>query len=170
MMNLSTAFSQSYLGRLETAQAQAIASIRAEIPEAVVSRRYQVLVNGFAVSLPYERLPELLDSDAVQRVYPSYSYSLNLNRGPAVLGATAFSGLTGARGEGVKVAVVDDGVDHEHPFLSPTGFSYPPGFPKGNTGSTTPKVIAARGFAGPGANSTPLDRDRSFHGLSLIHI
>jgi hypothetical protein len=64
-----------------------------------------------------------------------------------ILGATAFSGLTGARGEGVKVAVVDDGVDHEHPFLSPTGFSYPAGFPKGNTGSTTPKVIAARGLA-----------------------
>jgi subtilisin family serine protease len=169
-LNLATSFSRSYLGRLETAQARAIASIRAEIPEAVVSRRYQVLVNGFAVSVPYERLPELLDSDAVQRVYPSYSYSLNLNRGPAVLGATAFSGLTGARGEGVKVAVVDDGVDHEHPFLSPTGFSYPPGFPKGNTGSTTPKVIAARGFAGPGANSTPLDRDRSFHGTHVAGI
>ncbi|HKX47318.1 MAG TPA: S8 family serine peptidase [Gaiellaceae bacterium] len=169
-LNLSSSFSRSYLSRLETAQARAIASIRAEIPEAVVSRRYQVLVNGFAVSLPYERLPELLDSDAVERVYPSYSYSLNLNRGPAVLGATAFSGLTGARGEGVKVAVVDDGVDHEHPFLSPTGFSYPTGFPKGNTGSTTPKVIAARGFAGPGANSTPLDRDRSFHGTHVAGI
>ena len=51
---------------------------------------------------------------------------------------------------GVKVAVVDDGVDHEHPFLDPTGFSYPPGFPKGSSGSTTPKVIVARGFAGPG--------------------
>ena len=169
-LNLSTSFSRSYLSRLEAAQERAIASIRAEIPEALVSRRYQVLVNGFAVSLPYERLPELLGSDAVQRVYPSYSYDLNLNRGPAVLGATAFSGLTGARGEGVKVAVVDDGVDHEHPFLSPTGFSYPSGFPKGNTGSTTPKVIAARGFAGPGANSTPLDRDRSFHGTHVAGI
>jgi minor extracellular serine protease Vpr len=169
-LNMSSSFSRSYLSRLESAQARAIASIRAEIPEAVVSRRYQVLVNGFAVSLPYERLPELLDSDAVQQVYPSYSYNLNLNRGPAVLGATAFSGLTGARGEGVKVAVVDDGVDHEHPFLSPTGFSYPAGFPKGNTGSTTPKVIAARGFAGPGANSTPLDRDRSFHGTHVAGI
>ena len=71
-LNVDAAFSRSYLGRLETAQARAIASIRAEIPQAVVSRRYQVLVNGFAVSLPYERLPELLELDAVERVYPSY--------------------------------------------------------------------------------------------------
>ena len=129
-----------------------------------------MLVNGFAVSLPYERLPDLLGSDAVDRVYPSYSYRLDLNRGPAVMGATAFSGVTGARGEGVKVAVVDDGVDHEHPFLAPAGFAMPAGFPKGNAGSTTAKVIVSRGFAGPGANSTPLDRDRSFHGTHVAGI
>ena len=169
-LNFSSAFSRSHLARLETAQTRAIASIRAEIPQARVTRRYQVLVNGFAVSLPYERLPELLAAEAVDRVYPSYTYRLDLNRGPAVMGATAFSSLTGARGDGVKVAVVDDGVDHEHPFLAPAGFSYPAGFPKGSTGSTTPKVIAARGFAGPGANSTPLDRDRSFHGTHVAGI
>jgi minor extracellular serine protease Vpr len=169
-LNLSTRFSQSYLGRLEAAQTRAIASIRQEIPEARVSRRYQVLVNGFAVSVPYARLPALLDAEAVRRVYPSYTYRLNLNRGPSVLGAPAFSALTGARGDGVKVAVVDDGVDHEHPFLDPTGFSYPPGFPKGTSGSTTPKVIVARGFAGPGANSAPLDRDNSFHGTHVAGV
>ncbi|HEX4745399.1 MAG TPA: protease inhibitor I9 family protein, partial [Gaiellaceae bacterium] len=147
-LNLTSAFSRSYLGTLEAAQARALSSIREEIPEARVSRRYQVLVNGFALSLPYERLPALLGSEAVDRVYPSYTYRMSLNRGPSVVGATAFAGLTGTRGDGVKVAVVDDGVDHEHPFLDPTGFSYPAGFPKGTSGSTTPKVIVARGFAG----------------------
>ncbi len=169
-LNFSSSFSRSYLGRLEAAQAKAIASIREEIPEATVSRRYQVLVNGFAVSVPYERLPDLLEVEAANRVYPSYSYTLSLNRGPSVLGTIAFSGLTGARGDGVKVAVVDDGVDHEHEFLDPTGFSYPAGFPKGTSGSTTPKVIAARGFAGPGASSTPLDRDNSFHGTHVAGV
>ncbi len=51
-LNLASSFSRSYLGRLETAQTRAIASIREEIPQARVSRRYQVLVNGFAVSVP----------------------------------------------------------------------------------------------------------------------
>jgi subtilisin family serine protease len=169
-LDLTSAFSRTYLNRLESAQARAIASIREAIPKAVVSRRYQVLVNGFAVRVPYERLPDLLEVEAAERVYPSYTYKLDVNRGPAVLGGPAFAGLTGARGDGVKVAVVDDGVDHEHPFFEPAGFSYPPGFPKGQTGSTTPKVIVARGFAGPNANATPLDRDRSFHGTHVAGV
>jgi minor extracellular serine protease Vpr len=169
-LNVRSAFSRSYLGSLQAAQVKAIAELRQEIPQAVVTRRYQVLVNGFAVSVPYSRLPDLLDTGIAKRVYPSLTYHLSLNRGPAVLGAPAFASSTGARGEGVKVAVVDDGVDHEHPFLDPTGFSYPPGFPKGTSGSTTPKVIVARGFAGPGANSAPLDRDNSFHGTHVAGV
>ena len=169
-LNVRSAFSRSYLGTLEAAQARAIAELRAEIPQAVVSRRYQVLVNGFAVSVPYSRLPDLLDTRIATHVYPSLTYTLDLNRGPSVLGAPAFSAATGTRGDGVKVAVVDDGVDQEHPFLDPKGFSFPPGFPKGATGSTTPKVIVARGFAGPGANSAPLDRDNSFHGTFVAGV
>ena len=169
-LNFRSSFSQSYLGSLEAEQAKAIARLHEEMPDAVVSRRYEILVNGFAVSVPYSRLPTLLDTGIARRVYPSLSYHLDLNRGPSVLGAPAFSALTGARGDGVKVAVVDDGVDHEHPFLNPTGFSYPPGFPKGSSGSTTPKVIVARGFAGPGANSAPLDRDKSFHGTFVAGV
>jgi subtilisin family serine protease len=169
-LNVSTPFARSYLSRLEAAQARAISSVQRAIPEAVVSRRYELLLNGFAVSVPYERLPKLLGMDVAEEVYPSLSYTLSLNRGPAVVGAPQFSVATGARGEGVKVAVVDDGVDHEHPFLDPAGFSYPAGFPKGPGGSTTPKVIVARGFAGPGANSAPLDREQSFHGTHVAGI
>jgi len=169
-LNLSSPFSRSYLAGLEAAQARAIASLRQEVPEARVSRRYRLLLNGFAVSVPYERLPELMGLDFAKNVYPSLSYTLSMNRGPAVIGAPQFSSVSGARGEGVKVAVVDDGVDHEHPFLDPKGLSYPAGFPKGPGGSTTPKVIVARGFAGPGANSAPLDRDQSFHGTFVAGV
>ena len=169
-LDVSSRFSRSYLETLEVAQTRAIASLHKAIPEARVSRRYRVLVNGFAASIPYARLPTLLDADFAERVYPSYSYRLNLNRGPEVLGAPAFSGLTGARGEGVKVAVVDDGVDNEHPFLSPAGFSYPPGYPKGTGGGTSQKVIVARGFAGPGGTGSVLNRDVSFHGTHVAGI
>lgn len=169
-LNLATPFARSYLAGLRAAQARAMAEVREAIPEAVVTRRYRVLLNGFAVSVPYAELPRLLELDVVERVYPSRRYTLSLNRGPAVIGAPQFRGLSGATGAGVKVAVVDDGVDHEHPFLRPDGLSYPPGYPKGPSGSTTPKVIVARGFAGPGANSAPLDRDKSFHGTHVAGI
>ena len=169
-LNLSSSFSRSYLARLEAAQTRAIASLEAAIPEAKVSRRYRVVLNGFAVSLPYAKLPKLLGLGLAENVYPSRSYSMSMNRGPAIIGASQFAGLTGATGEGVKVAVVDDGVDENHPFLSAAGFSYPAGFPKGPSGATTPKVIVARGFAGPGANSAPLDREQSFHGTFVAGV
>ncbi|HEX5029105.1 MAG TPA: S8 family serine peptidase [Gaiellaceae bacterium] len=169
-LNAHTALARSYLGALQAEQARAISKLHDAIPQAVVGRRYQVLVNGFAVSVPYARLPELLATDIAEHVYPSLTYHLDLNRGPSVIGAPAFSNLTGARGQGVKVAVVDDGVDQEHPFLDPTGFSYPSGFPKGPGGGTSPKVIVARGFAGPGASGAPLDRDQSFHGTFVAGV
>jgi subtilisin family serine protease len=169
-LNVSSPLSRSYVAGLQAEQARAIAKLRSEIPQAIVTRRYQVLVNGFAVSVPYARLPELLETGVAERVYPSLSYRLDLNRGPAVVGGPAFRSVTGANGEGVKVAVVDDGVDNEHPFLSPEGFSYPPGFPKGTGGGTSPKVIAARGFAGPGGTGAVLSRDQSFHGTFVAGV
>ncbi|HWQ22524.1 MAG TPA: S8 family serine peptidase [Gaiellaceae bacterium] len=168
-LDVSSAFARSYLARLETAQREAIATLEARIPEAVVSRRYRLLLNGFAVSLPYAKLPELLALGLARNVYPSRSYRPALNVGPAVIGAPQFAALTGADGAGVKVAVVDDGVDPEHPFLDPSGFSYPPGFPRGQ-GGATPKVIVMRGFGSRGASSAPLDRDRSFHGTFVAGI
>src|SRR5436189_4214326 len=47
----------------------------------------------------------------------SYTYHLALNRSPSVIGADTFHAATGANGEGVKVGIVDDGVDNTNPFL-----------------------------------------------------
>ena len=169
-LNFASSFSRSYLSRLEAAQERAIASVASALPEARISRRYQVLLNGFVVSVPYAKLPDLLDLGVGEKVYPSYTYTSLLNRGPAVIGAPQFAGLTGAKGEGVKVAVVDDGVDNEHAFLSPAGLSYPPGFPKGPGGGTTPKVIVAKGFAGPGTGGGSINREQSFHGTFVAGV
>ncbi len=169
-LDFRSSFARSYLSTLAEEQDAAIARLHREIPQARVSRRYQVVENGFAVSVPYARLPELMSSGIGTRVYPSLAYRLDLNRGPAIIGAPQFSAATGAKGDGVKVAVVDDGVDQQHPFFDPKGFSYPPGFPKGDTGSTTPKVIVARAFAGPNSNGAVLDRDQSFHGTFVAGV
>ena len=151
------------LTRIEAAQRTAIAKIHEAIPGAKVSWRFQVLVDGLTVNVPYAELPKVLNLPFVKDVYPSLRYTLDLNRSRAVIGAAQLTAATGDAGQGVKVAIVDDGIDETHPFLNPAGYSYPPGFPKGTTGSTTPKVIVARGFPGPGATAAPIDRDTSFH-------
>jgi subtilisin family serine protease len=161
---------ESALTHIEAAQRVAIARIHEAVPGAIVSRRFQVLVDGITVSVPYDRLPQVLNLPFVQSVYPSLRYTLDLNKSTSVIGAPQLSAATGDRGQGVKIAIVDDGIDEHHPFLDPAGYSYPPGFPKGITGSTTPKVIVARGFPGPRANGAPLDRDTSFHGTFVAGV
>ena len=57
------------------------------------------------------------------------------DRVPAVVGAPAlWSGLDGgiaAAGDGMRIGIIDDGIDMTRPSFSGAGYHYPPGFPKG---------------------------------------
>ena len=55
-----------------------------------------------------------------------------MDRGPSVIHATDLAGRDRAtKGQGIKIGVVDTGVDSTNPFLNPAGFSYPAGLPEG---------------------------------------
>jgi subtilisin family serine protease len=148
-LDLSSASSRAYLAKLARLQAAAVAQVKAAIPSAQVQEHYRVILDGFAVSLPTRKLPTLLGLDAVNKVYPSVGYFATMDRGPSVIDASQFEAASGDVGQGVKIGVVDTGVDSSSPFLSASGYSYPAGFPKGDTKLTTPKVIVARVFPGP---------------------
>jgi minor extracellular serine protease Vpr len=148
-LDVSSASSKAYLGQLARAQSAAIAEVRATVPAAQVEERYSILLDGFAVRLKAKSLPKLLHVRGVTKLYPSLSYFATMDRGPSVIQATTLQAATGDKGQGIKIGVVDTGVDPKSPFLDPTGFSYPPGFPKGDPRMTTPKVIVARSFPGP---------------------
>ena len=159
--------------RLERLQAAAAARLRAAIPQARVGRRFQVVLDALTVSLPAAELPALLRQRWVARVYPSVAYRLATDRSPGVIGADVLHDTTGADGAGEKIGVIDDGIDQTNRFFDPTGFAYPPGFPKGITTSTTPKVIVARVFPGPNAGRSgllPVDPVDSFHGTHVAGI
>ncbi|HEY6055663.1 MAG TPA: S8 family serine peptidase, partial [Gaiellaceae bacterium] len=144
---------RTYLARLGRAQDAAAAELLRAIPAARVSERYGVVLDGFAVTLPARALPRLARMGFATKLYPSVTYAAATNRSPAMIGATELQRLTGADGRGMKIAVVDTGVDSSSSFLAPAGFAYPPGFPKGAAKYTTPKVIVARVFPGPGAGA-----------------
>ena len=126
-----------------------MAQVRAAIPAARIQEHFAILLDGFTVELPARSLPKLLSVQAVTKIYPSLTYTATMDRGPSVIHATDLEAATGQKGEGIKIAVIDTGVDSSSPFLNPAGFSYPPGFPKGDTKLTTPKVIVAKVFPGP---------------------
>ena len=100
-----------------------------------------------AVVLPRSQLGRLTSLPGVDRVYPSVRYRTQLDRSPQQIGAPTLwgPGLTSA-GQGIKIAIIDEGIDQTHPFFSPAGYTMPAGYPKGQTAYTTAKVIVARAF------------------------
>ena len=172
-LNVADRSSRVYLARLAAAQRVAAAAIRRAIPSSAISRRFRILLDGLTVTLPASRMPALARLRFVHRIYPSLHYTLALNDSPSIIGADTLAATTGARGDGMKIAIVDDGVDQTNPFLDPAGFQYPTGFPRGARRWTSPKVIVARAFPGPGSGRRgrlAVDRRASFHGTHVAGI
>jgi hypothetical protein len=160
---------------IETEQAKVAAEIRRAVPEARIRWRYQVVLNGFAVVAPTGAAARIAALPGVSDVQQSVRYENTLYRSPQVIGAPQVWGPTLATaGQGVKIGIIDDGVDQTHRFFSPSGFTMPPGFPKGNGAYTTGKVIVARVFAPPGADwpyaRVPFDPTESEHGTHVAGI
>jgi subtilisin family serine protease len=165
--------SQAYLQRLAMEQRAASTALRRAIPAARVGRRFRILLNGLAVTVPARRLPTLVRLPFVTRVFPSVRYTLATNESPALVGAPALAAATGARGDGTKIAIVDDGVDKGNRFFRPSAYRFPAGFPKGKRKWTSRKVIVARVFPGPGSGRggrLPVDRRVSYHGTHVAGI
>src|SRR5918995_4011468 len=128
-----------------TGQAEFIDRLLEDIPQAKVRWRYRTVLNGFTVVLPRGELPRLRSHPNVAEVYPSVRYSPTLYSSPGFIGAPALwgPGLSSA-GNGIKIGIIDDGVDRTHPFFRTVGYRMPPGYPKGQRAHTTAKVIVAR--------------------------
>jgi subtilisin family serine protease len=172
---LSAPASRAYLDRLGTTQRSLQAQIGEAIPHAQVRWEYGVVLNGFAVVVPEGQIERLARIPGVERVWPAVRYHPLLDKTPQLIGAPALWGPTlASAGQGMKIGIIDDGIDQTHPFFSASGYAYPPGFPKGQVSFTTPKVIVARAF--PPATrrvanaGLPFDSERSDHGVHVAGI
>lgn len=146
--DLLSARAVSYSRQLASTQRVLAARLGDEIPDMQIQRRYSVVVDGFAVSLPQSELGRLEGADGVARVYPSVAYRELRSSSPGFIGATALWGSKLATaGQGMKIGIIDDGIDRTHPYFNPRGYRMPKGFPKGQRKFTTAKVIVARAFA-----------------------
>jgi subtilisin family serine protease len=176
----------SYLRTLAATQRRFGQRLAASIPDARVRWHYSVALDGVSVLVPRAQLGRLQSLPGVT-VWPTVTYhelsntapsavaAPALNRPPQLIGATTLWGSDLATaGQGMKIAILDDGIDQTHPFFNPTGFAYPPGFPKGDTAYTTPKVIVARAFPSPSTSwkyaARPFDPVYSEHGTHVAGI
>ena len=117
---------------LANAQASLAQRIETAVPDARIRWRYRLVANGMAVVVPRSQLGRLTSLPGVETVYPSVRYRPQLDRSPQQIGAPALwgPGLTNA-GQGIKIAIIDEGIDQTHPFFSPAGYTMPAGLPQG---------------------------------------
>jgi subtilisin family serine protease len=184
-LNLRAARSVSYLHTLAAAQARFTARLATVAPDARVNWHYDVALDGVSVVVPASQLSRLSAIPGAT-VWPTVTYhSLGTpapaakpqtgpdNRPPQIIGATSLWS-DGFKGEGLKIGIIDDGLDQAHPYLAPAGFSYPAGFPKGNPSYVTPKVIVARAFPSPSSHwkyqNRPFDPMYSDHATHVAGI
>jgi subtilisin family serine protease len=178
-----TAAAVSYLHTLAAVQRTFAARLTLAAPAARVRWHYGVALDGVSVVLPASDLAALRAIPGAT-VWPTVTYhSLRAtagqvalsNRGPGLIGAPKLWGTNLATaGQGIKIGLIDDGIDQAHPYFNPSGYTYPPGFPKGNTAFTTPKVIVARAFPSPSTSwkyaARPFDPKFSFHATHVAGI
>ena len=175
-LDLQSASSVSYLRELDGQAERRRAPDRARHPVGDGPLALPDRARRARVVLPTSQLSTLSRIGGVRAVYPDTKYHLALDTSPELIGADQLWGLPNfsTAGNGIKIGIIDEGIDQVHPFFNPAGYVYPPGFPKGNTAYTTPKVIAARAFPPPGETwqyaNTPFDPLLSDHATHVAGI
>ncbi len=154
---------QNYDRQLNNRQDQFEGSLRNAIPAAKVNFRYRTVLNGMAITLPGWDIPVLRRLPGVrsvalnrERIRQLLSVSVPLTGAPSL-----WTDLpTGKAGEGIKIGIIDGGIDIRNPMFAAAVYTAPTGFPKvGSTGPscgyvTSPshsvfvnnKVIVALGY------------------------
>ncbi|MDW7992086.1 MAG: S8 family serine peptidase, partial [Anaerolineae bacterium] len=167
-LNLSAPESRAYLNYLASVQAQFAKQLKSVVPEAQIQRQYRIVLNGFAVKVPRNKIDLIRSMPGVASVTVEREYHLHMDASLPLIGLVNDQNNNGfdptdpdqglwtlvgghdRAGEGLKIAVIDSGIYIYNPCFADTGYpDYPPGFPKGDTRYTNKKVIVARAYFRP---------------------
>lgn len=158
------------------------AALRAKGIEVVYASNLSV--NAVFVQATRSQARELTKLAGVRKVIRTPRYRMLLNEADDIVRvpqAWTQVGGAGSAGAGIRIAVIDSGIDMTHPALVDAGLTPPAGFPKArpeDLAFTSSKVIAARSYVELLSSfdpefSRPDDtspRDRVGHGTSIAMI
>ena len=165
--------------RIASAQQALIDDLRnRKIP---VTGAVQTVLNAVFVSVPPERAVELRGIAGVRQAAFLPAMKMHLNKAldlVKVAGAWSQVGGQGNAGAGIKIGILDSGIDQNHPAFNDPSLAIPSGFPKGNVNFTNHKVIVARSYVSQLNTTDPQysipddtsPRDRSGHGTAIAMI
>ena len=105
---------------LRAEQRDFVARVRALDPNARVVANVQIVLNAVLVEVDAAVLPRLAADPAVMRIAPVGNYQRNLFETVPYVGAKALQ-AKGVTGHGVRVAVLDSGIDYTHAAFGGSG-------------------------------------------------
>lgn len=140
-------------------------SVRSELAtrQIPVSGSVSTVLNAIFVMAPASRVPEMLAIPGVAAVRPMRRYHANLDRATQLMNAnpTAWSKLggQGSAGQGIKIGIIDSGIDNTHPAFQDSSLAMPAGYPKCTEfcGYTSSKIIVSRSYVRQLAGFTSKD-------------
>jgi len=138
--------------------------LQANAPNAKITSQYDVSLNAVAVKLNGTSLQTIAGAPMVQQIQYNALYHHDLSQSYKIIHASGAWTAAGGRahaGAGIMIGDIDTGIDQNHPFFDPTGFTYPSAdgpWPKCDAADSTthtpnkdckyvtPKVIVAKVF------------------------
>ena len=102
-------------------------------PEVTVTYEYSTVLNGLAVNLNGADIHELNRLPGVVTADYTFTVHTDMNRSPTLIGAPTLWAADGGQanaGAGIKIGIIDTGIDFTHPFLTDNSLVPPAGFPK----------------------------------------
>ncbi len=159
-----------------------VGAVEAEGAEVVRSVGH--VLSALFVRATADQAERIAGLDGVRAVVPSRRVELSLGGVAEVVGLNALRSRpegAGATGEGIRIGIIDSGLDFEHEAFRDESLPALPGYPRGRPEHrrfTSRKVIAVRSYvrmlsSGLPDTSTPDDetpRDQSGHGTAVAMI
>jgi minor extracellular serine protease Vpr len=150
-VDFSSSTTKSYRALLAAQRNEFKQWLQANAPKARVTGQWDISVNAVSVKLNGTSLATLRTSPLVARAeyeglyYPTDANDPDLGIIDAMAAWSQGGGAANA-GKGIRVAIVDTGIDQDHPCFDDAGYTAPAGFPRGQIQYTNNKVIVAKVF------------------------
>lgn len=165
---------RAYETQLEDQHASFLSRAAVVAPDLRVRTELKKLVNAVSIEVSDGELAAIAALPGVKHVEMVSQYHAMLDASVPLINAPALwdrLGGVGVAGQGMKIAILDTGIDITNPLFSDSGYTMPAGFPKTNNGSaslTNNKVIAAKSFIA--GSPAPTAIDENGHGSNVAGI
>lgn len=176
---LYNAASQQQLLKIRRAQSGVLAELKRR--KVAVEWAGQILANTIYVRTTHDVAVGLAGIPGVAHVMYTPPFKRDLTTALTLMNVPqAQNALGGAAnaGAGIKIGIIDSGIDQTHPGFQDGSLTPPSGFPKGDTNFTNNKVIVARSYVSDDSATDPQysspddfsPRDHMGHGTAIAMI